>query len=66
MGVSLVLHATNLVLKPSQSEVETHMRLVVPVQFILNVVLCQIPVRTTLHLANGRICSNLILLQELD
>ena len=38
--VSLVFHATNLVLKPSQCEVETHMTLVVTVQLILNVVLC--------------------------
>ena len=41
-----------LILEPSQGKVETNLRLVISVKFIPNIVICQVPVSTTVSLTS--------------
>ena len=61
--VLIILHAINIELEPSESEVKANVRLVIPIKFVLNILIRQVPILPTMSAVKVHI--NAILFREL-
>ena len=59
----IILHAINIELEPSESEVKANVRLVIPIKFVLNILIRQVPILPTMSAVKVHI--NAILFREL-